>query len=322
MNVTFLDWHHLTGPALQALDRERTIVLVSCSPLEVHGPHLPLFADIRQGEGLLERAVERLAELRNEKLTCVRLPWVWMATDVLPHVGSIHFEPSTVARVVEELGASLGRQGFKHVWIGNFHGGPRHILALEMGAVRAWKKTGVGMISVFSLLVARLTGGSSDLASLLGGIGGITREDLKGDSHGGLVETAMLLHLAGSHVDAAYDKLPPRSLELELEARGDAPLQKGEKATVPELVRGFPLKARYFERETYAGAPARATADVGRQYLDRIAIEAASALNEVYSGTRSPGDCHSPLWPLRHVMMSTTVGKIFDRFARTRPPPV
>lgn len=322
MGVTVLDWHHLTGPALQALDRKRTIVVVSCSPLEVHGPHLPLFADIRQGEGLLTRGLELLAEMRNENLTCVRLPWMWMATDVLPHVGSIHFEPSTVARVVEELGTSLGRQGFRHVWIGNFHGGPRHILALELGAERAWKKTGVGMISVFSLLVQRLTGGSSDLASLLGGIGGITREDLKGDSHGGLVETAMLLHLAGRHVDPGYEKLPRRSIELELEERGAAPLQKGEKATVPELVRGFPLKARYFERETYAGDPSRANADVGQQYLDRIAAEAASALDEVYSGARAPNDCHSPLWPLRHVMMSTTVGKIFDRIARTRPSPV
>ena len=37
------------------LDRERAVVLVTCSPLEVHGPHLPLGADVLEGEGLAER---------------------------------------------------------------------------------------------------------------------------------------------------------------------------------------------------------------------------------------------------------------------------
>ena len=33
----------------------RAVVLVTCSPLEVHGPHLPMGADALEGEGLAER---------------------------------------------------------------------------------------------------------------------------------------------------------------------------------------------------------------------------------------------------------------------------
>lgn len=314
------EWADLRGGDIAALDRDNTVILVSCSPLEVHGPHLPVMADLREADGLLQRAAEMLV-LRHPEMTFVRLPWVWMAADVLPHVGSIKFRPSTVALVLAEIGESLARQGFKHVWVGSFHGGPRHILALEKGCDLAHRRTGIGMISVFSLLIKRLTGGSSDLATLLGGIGGITREELKGDSHGGLVETSMLLHLVGPLV-GEHRALPPRSMEIVVAERGDPPLQKGEKATFFEVLRSLPHKQRYFEGETYAGAPAKASAELGRQYLDRIATEATEALSELWTGTLGPDDCHSPLWPLRHVLMSERVGRVFDALVRTKESPV
>jgi creatinine amidohydrolase len=321
MSAPIQNWHELTGKQIDALDRTRTVVLVQCSPLEVHGPHLPTMADIREAEGLTERAAELLAE-KHPEIRFVRLPWMFVAADVLPHRGSIKFSPRTVRAVIEELGTSLGRQGFVHAWIGSFHGGPRHVSALELGAHRAHRATGIQMISMFSLLVKRLTGGGSDLAGLLGGLGGIGADELKGDSHGGLVETAMLLHLAGPHVDRGFSSLPPRSLEIDLAERGQPPLQRGTKATLLELLRGFPLKQRYYERETYAGAPAKASAELGKLYLDRLAHEAAAALSDRYTGALRIEDCKSPLWPLRHLMMSRTFGRAFEAIASTKASPV
>lgn len=315
-----LEWSQMTGRAIDALDRDKTVVLMSCSPLEVHGPHLPTMADVREADGLLERSAQMLRERHD--VTFVRLPWMWTAADVLPHPGSIKFTPRTVATVISEIGVSLARQGFRHVWVGSFHGGPRHVLALEKGCHDAHGASGIGMISVFSLLVKRLTGGSSDLASLLAGIGGITKKELEGDAHGGLVETALLLHLVGQHVDRGYSSLPPRSLELDLAEAGQPPLQKGEKATVIELLRSFPLRQQYYERETYAGAPAKASAELGAQYLDVLAREAADALSELWTGKIGVADCHSPLWPLRHVLLSRRVGHLFERLVSTKPSPV
>jgi creatinine amidohydrolase len=40
-----LRWETLTKSRFDTLDRARAVVLVTCSPLEVHGPHLPLGAD-------------------------------------------------------------------------------------------------------------------------------------------------------------------------------------------------------------------------------------------------------------------------------------
>jgi creatinine amidohydrolase len=316
-----LEWQHLTGPALSSLDRARTVVLVSCSPLEVHGPHLPVFADLRESEGLLTRTAEKLLD-RSDDIAFVRLPPLWVAADVLPHRGSIKFDHRTVIQVLYEMGTSLARQGFVHVWIGNFHGGPRHVLAIEEACHRVQKETGAKMISVFSLLAKKLTGGGSDLAARLDGIGGVSKEALRGDSHGGAIETALLLHLAGAHVDPAYRELPPRSLELDLSDAGGAPLQRGAKPTIAEILRGLPLKQRYYERETYAGAPALATPELGAAYLETLTDDAAAMLFEVFSGRVAASDCHSPLWPFRKVLMSRRIGALFDAAVRTRPSPV
>lgn len=316
-----LEWQHLTGPRLAELDRQRCVVLVSCSPLEVHGPHLPVFADLRESEGLLQRSAEKLLE-RDEAISFVRLPPVWVAADVLPHPGSIKFQPETVIQVLYEMGLSLARQGFVHIWIGNFHGGPRHILAIEAACHRVQRETGAKMISVFSLLAKKLTGGGSDLAERLDGIGGVSAAELKGDSHGGAVETAMLLYLAGEHVDPAFETLVPRSLELDLERAGKPPLQRGTKPTVTEILRGLPLKQQYYERETYAGAPALASAALGEAYLEALTDDAAETLLEVYLGKVAPADCHSPLWPFRRLLLSKRGFRAFDRAVRTKPSPV
>lgn len=314
-----LDWRTATATELRALDPRRTVVMVSCSPIEVHGPHLPLDADVREAEGLSLATAERLLTL-DPDISFVRLPPICLGADVLPQAGSLRFSHGTIVRVLEELGATLARQGFVHIWISNFHGGPRHVLAIEKAAHRVNRRHRVRMISVFSLLAKKLTGGSSDLADRLGGLGGIATEELRGDAHGGLVETAMLLHLGAEHVDASYSTLPPRSLEIQMKELGRPPIQKGARPTLAEQLRSLPYRQRYFETETYAGAPAKATAALGRAYLEALSSDAADALLPVYRGEVDPGQAHSPLWKLRHVLLNRAFGWLFERlFARRRP---
>ena len=287
-----LDWQHLTGARIAALDRARTVVAVSCSPREVHGPHLPTLADVGESEGLFGRTFDKLVE-RHDELTIVRLPPVFVAADVLPHVGSLRFSPRTVTTVLEEL--ACARVNARH---------------------------DARMISAFSLLARRLTGGTSDLAHKLDGVGGITKEDLKGDQHGGVVETALLLHLHGEHVDPGYRDLPPRAGELDLARAGKRPLQRGPKATLFEILRGLPLRARYYDTDTYSGIPARASAALGAEYLELLSGEAAEVLSEVWQGRVPLEECFSPLWPFRHVLLNDKVGSLFDRLVGRKRSPV
>src|SRR6185436_2528300 len=115
-----------------------------CSPLEVHGPHLPLIADLGESEGLFARTLELVGEALPD-LEFLQLPPIFAAADVVPQRGSLRFRPSTVTRVLVDLGRTLLRQGFRDLWIGNFHAGPRHMLAIER-ACAALRPEGARMI--------------------------------------------------------------------------------------------------------------------------------------------------------------------------------
>jgi creatinine amidohydrolase len=314
------DWQHLTGRHFRDMDRARTVVTVTCSPLEVHGPHLPVICDNLEAESLTRRAIERLLE-RHPDLQVVRLPPIYVAADVLPHPGSLMFRSSTIVRVLSDLGRTLGKQGFRHIWVSSFHGGPRHFVPIEQACHVTNKRYGTRMVSLFSVLAKRLTEGTSNLASVLGRIPGLTPEVLDGDTHGGAIETSLLLHLVGEHVDPRYAECVRRTVDLKLAEQGRAPrASKPGRASVRQLLQGFAAALKYFEDETYAGAPAVATPEIGRQILDILAAQSADTLSDLWTGQLDPRDCHSPVWPLKYVFLNQTVSRVFERAVRYRNP--
>jgi creatinine amidohydrolase len=309
-----LHWETLTKKAFDALDPAHCVVLVTCSPLEVHGPHLPLGADALEGQGLALRMLRFLPERHRER-TFLQLPPVYVATDVVPQRGSLFFRPSTTRRVLEDLGRTLAAQGFRDVFVSNFHGSPRHFLAIEAACERVNRRFGTRMVSVFSLMIARLTHGTSSLEDVLAHLPGVRKEDLVGDTHGGFVETSQLLALHGDWVDPDHRALPQRTVDLWLREQGD-PLpdgRRGDPRRLLGMLRAFRAGIRFFERETYSGAPARASAEVGERILDTLGREAASACAEILDGRLPPEDCHSPLWRLRFLFLNPLAIRVANR---------
>ena len=304
-----LEWQHLSGADFQAMDRARTVVLVTCSPLEVHGPHLPVIADNAEAEGLTAAMVEKLCA-RLPDISFVHLPPIYVAADVLPHIGSLAFRPSTIVRVLEDLGRTLAKQGFRRVWIGSFHGGPRHFLAMEEACARVNRRFGLQMVSVFSFLIAKLTEGTANLEEVLGEVSGLGKEALEGDNHGGAIETSILLHLMGAHVKPTFRELPRRSVDLDLQSRGEPLLAH---ATLWERIRSFREMLLYYGRTTYSGAPALASAERGERILDTLSTHASDALAELWLGRLDASACHSPLWKWRHLFLAPGIGAAFER---------
>jgi creatinine amidohydrolase len=302
------EWKYLTGTDFQKMDRANTVVLVTCSPLEVHGPHLPVITDNLEAQKIAERAVELLHPQFPDR-TFVHMPPIFVASDVLPHPGSVNFRSSTIVNVLEDLGRSLAAQGFVDIWVTSFHGGPRHFVPIEVAADNVNRRYGTRMVSVFSLMLARLTGGSSDLANFFAGVPGIRKEDLLGDHHGGAVETSLMLHLLGDKVQT-YDALP-RNVVPDVD-------HNGEKPTLFELLTGFKKKLKYYETSTYSGTPAVASAEAGAEMLERLAGAASEALGEVLRGELPESKWHSPIWKVRWLFMSRTVSWTFEKWARFR----
>ena len=319
---TVLRWETLTKTAFDRLDRGRCVVLVTCSPLEVHGPHLPLGADALEGEGLAERMLRFLPE-RHRQRTFLKLPLVYAATDVVPQPGSLFFRPSTTLAFLQDLGASLAAQGFRDVLVSNFHGGPRHFVALEQACERVSRRRGIRMVSVFSLVLKRLaTKGGETLEDLLGSIPGLRVEDLAGDTHGGLLETSQLLALCGGWVDPVYKELPRSTVDgwLARTQGGGSELPLGRLAGFRTLLRSNRGSMRYFLERTYSGAPSGASAEIGEQILDRLGARAAEDVAQLLDGALSPFDCHSPLWRLRFLFLNPWMIRLADRLLGFRNP--
>lgn len=306
-------WETLTKTQFDAIDRENAVVFVTCSPMEVHGPHLPLGTDCLEGEGLAERALRFLPE-RHRSRTFLRLPFVWAASDGVPQPGTVAFRPSTTIAFLEDMGRSLALQGFRNVMVSNFHGSPRHFLAIETACERVSRAHGIRMASVFSLMLSRLNGGGAELGEVLGHIPGVSRADFEGDTHAGLVETSQLLALHPDWVDPDYKSLPRRTVDLWLEETGrERPgSARGKPASIPQMVRGFKATIHYFAGDTYAGAPAGATAEIGEQILDTLAGRTAEALAEILDGTLAPEQWHSPFWKLRHIFVNKLALRFFN----------
>ncbi|MCC6525974.1 MAG: creatininase family protein [Polyangiaceae bacterium] len=311
-------WHALTGADFAALDRARTIVLVTFSPIEVHGPHLPVAADVLEGDALLLRSVGKL-RARMPELEFVHVAPFGVGAQVLPHPGSLPFDVGTVERVLYELGRALALQGFVHVWVGNFHGGPGHFLALERAAWRCNRAYGTRMIALFSLLLGRLDNehaalDDGPLQKLLGDIPGVPWSALAGDAHAGTIETSLLLHLTGAGIPAAsYRTLPRRTFELRRREQG-APRSPGR--GLRAVVRDLLEKVAYFGAETYAGDPAIATAEAGAHLLERLSDAGADALAAVMRGEVSLRDAHSPIWRRRWLLLNPLVTRLADAYLR------
>jgi len=306
------EWRLLTGDDFEAMDRSRTVAIVSCSPLEVHGPHLPVMADYVESDAIAVRTMEGLCE-RFDDISFVHLPALWVATDVLPRPGSVNFRPSTLKRALVDLGRSLTRQGFKHVWVMNFHGGPRHFLAIEAACVEVNRRFGGGMVPVFSLLIQRLTGGGTDVSELLGRVKGLDQSLLGGDTHGGLVETSILLHLAGKHVKDSYKTLPRETVDMWRDRTGRPRVNDGDNAPFWDVARSLVGKVQFYATTTYSGAPAAGSAEIGDQVLAQFGDYAADALSEIWTGKIGPADCHSPLWKLRWLLLNEPFVEWFKR---------
>lgn len=310
MTPEILRWDRLTKTQFDRIDRSRAVVLVTSSPMEVHGPHLPLGTDVIEGDALALRLVKHLPAPHNER-TFIHLPPLWVAGDPLAQPGSIYFRASTVERVLVELGRSLAAQGFREILVSNFHASPRHFLAMERACDKVSRSRGVRMVAIFSVMLTRLGGSDKGAAEILSGLPGVQHTDLEGDAHAGLVETANLLALHPELVDPGYAKLPREVVQMPSMAGATSfgRAWKNARAAVD-----------HFRDKTYAGAPGRATAAWGEQILEALSKRAAEVYAEVLDGKLPPTDCHSPLWRLRRVFLNRWLTPVLDRLLGYAPP--
>jgi creatinine amidohydrolase len=245
----------LSFTQLDALDRGRTAVIFTVSPLEEHGPHLPVGTDVFISEFFAEQLAHRIVEAKPD-WTALIGPSISLGASAFEHAGTLLVRARTVRNVALDYGAALARQGFKFILLSNAHAGPRHVVALEEAAAVVSRRYGVRMFSLSGPVLWKVLRGrfTERLEPLLGRpLTEKEREALRGDAHGGLWETSLILLARPKLVDASFTGLPPERFTL-LEA----------------LKKNYPL--RLGNRMGYIGSPAAATAEFG-EVAQRLLLE-------------------------------------------------
>ena len=137
MTVHLLE--EMSSRALDALDRERTMILLVASPLEEHGPHLPVGVDAFAARHFAQRIAERVVSAR-PGWAAVLAPTLHLGSFTFDAVGTVRVRQRVVRDALVDYGASLARAGFRWILIANGHGGPGHLTALEEAAATPGQK--------------------------------------------------------------------------------------------------------------------------------------------------------------------------------------
>jgi hypothetical protein len=78
------------------------------------------------------------------------------------------------------------------------------------------------------------------------------------------------------------------------------------------MLAGFKAVSHFFCEETYSGAPAGASAEIGEQILDTLAGRTGEAIAEILDGTLPREQWHSPFWKLRHIFVNPVAVRFFN----------
>ena len=201
----------LTFDELAKLDRKSTVFMMSVSPIEVHGHHLPVGTDVFIAEKILEQYAKDLSK-KHPELTIIKLPPLYLGSDALPLPGSLSVEAKYLQGVLLNYGKGLSQQGFRYLFLADNHGGPRHQMAIEKASRRLWRSYHFYLVDPFNSDFYKMVQHDPDFLKKAGLKPQVCGDDP--DSHAGTNETSLMLTLEPDCVKEDYQKeaasMPPK----------------------------------------------------------------------------------------------------------------
>ena len=295
-----LELAELSSPEIDSLDRDNTLFAMALSPLEVHGPHLPLGTDVRLAEEVRDRALAKIRE-RWPEVDVVLFPSSYLGSDTIP--GSVDVDSRAVNYLLRANAEFLADRGFHYLLVTDNHGGPRHQIATAKAVRRLYRRRGFHIIAPFLSFYRRMVEEDAALLARIeagpGACGGLD------DCHAGLNETSLMLSADPDTVRSSWMELPRTSINrhrwpnlvlgpvgIALEALGLTGMGRDIRYVGTILCWSTEVNA-----PLYIGEPRAASPEAGERMLDAFSDEAAEAVEAAFEG-RPP--YHTPVgWSLR-----------------------
>ncbi|MEW6663476.1 MAG: creatininase family protein [Bacillota bacterium] len=283
-----IDYARANLTTLKELDREKTVCLMAVSPLEAHGPHLPLGTDVSVAEEVQRRLIARISE--RPGFRCLVLPPLYAGSDVVPYRGSVNVPAPAFKNLLLAYAGALAAQGFRYLLVTDNHGGPGHQIAMEKAARQAWRKWRFYLLNPFGRIYRKMVCHDRDFLARIDLAPGTCGDDA--DSHAGTNETSLLLAIDSNLVDANYRQVPANrpkplpGLPRLLSRLARLAAAAGLKPAAQELDHLAATLAWVGDRQMlpYMGDPALASREAGERMLEAHMTEAMNMLEEALSG--------------------------------------
>ncbi|MCC7023957.1 MAG: creatininase family protein [Thermomicrobiales bacterium] len=235
-----MDMTRMTSPEVAAaIANGATTAIVVLGAQEQHGDHLPLATDTLWGERLAELLANRLGD------ALIAPPVsVGFSPEHMNFAGTISLRPETLAAVLEDYVASLERHGFQRIVVLPSHGGNFAPLADALPALRQ-RHPNIPIVAYTDLI------GLVEAAAEVAAGFGVTPDEA--GAHAGEWETSMMLVVEPA---AVHHERGTAGYMGSLAPVFDQINRDGMESVTPNGV---------------LGDPAKATAEHGSAYLERIA---------------------------------------------------
>lgn len=243
---------YLTWKQVDALPRDRTLMVLPTAAIEQHGHHLPLATDTLINNYLLGLALKKVpADLPIFALAPV---CYGKSNEHVGYPGTLSLSRDTFMHTLRDLGMSLHAAGFRRLVFFNSHGGNHSLLDVMARDLRA--ELGLRTFCLF--------GG--------GGASGLNPQEAAYGFHAGEVETALLL-------EATPELVHRDQYTVNYIAQvGDPAILKPEFAYAT-----FAWLTRDIAPSGVMGDPGPATAEKGRAWAEEMSDRIARALQEMYA---------------------------------------
>lgn len=180
---------------IEALNKQKTVVLIPGGILEEHGPYLPSFTDGYVTQAYTDSLARAI--VARPGWTVVVLPQIPLGSDPANTIGELTVFPgsypvrtTTVREIYMDLANALGAQGFRWVFLIHNHAAPTNHRALDDASDYFHDSYGGTMVNLFGLMpVAQCCGVEEKVLSPAA----LTEEGVT--VHSGADETSLLYFL-------------------------------------------------------------------------------------------------------------------------------
>ncbi|MEX2683228.1 MAG: creatininase family protein [Candidatus Sigynarchaeota archaeon] len=290
-NLTIVRYEKINFQQLIDLpDKEKAIVLIPISPMEIHGKYLPLGSDFIEcylAIDLLKNVLKK--ERDGKKYTLVEFPGIPVGTGTnRGHPGTINNSRKTIYELCKGVLDSLVQAGFRKMLLMSVHHGMTHSFSMEEAAnsvMRKYKKLDVRILSpnhwiaktiymddpkaVFSKYTEKL--GQQPLSD-------DELEAINMDHHAGLMEIAFVSAINEKLVDPVYKTLGPNVEKMDAQLKGLIFREWAAHPPKEPLGCGYNANPSLYDQRDWYSLFAAMISDIGLLYIDALTSDSRELL--------------------------------------------